>query len=194
MKHELGEILALLRQVPMSDSAEDAPLCRAHGKLFALHQSLPDEPLTGVAMNRSVSDATYDLQQAKLATIQQLLTESIDLRIKTVDDAKNLVGMVNAAYGEILTPKQHDGSESPSDDIDTENADFSQALKWMKADKKVARRGWKLGRYAVLRTEYHHLNSGTDSTLKFSSRCNNVQSDFAPDEQDILATDWYLVR
>lgn len=104
MKHELGKIVDLFRLVPMSD--EDEALTKAFAQLSLFHRNLPDEPLTG-----SASGATTDLMEAKTAVLQQLLTQTVHLRVTDGNSATKLAGLVNSAFDALHAPDMGEMSD-----------------------------------------------------------------------------------
>lgn len=130
MKNELKEILVRYHGKKTSESGHEF-----YEEILALFHQLPDD-IDGTG---SVTPA--DFKYAKMQTVHQLLTESVDIRVHTPEDAEKLARVVDAAYGAIDSQSEA-AKASPADDIDLNAADFSDALMWLKEGRKVARSGW----------------------------------------------------
>lgn len=111
MKHELSSILN--RYNPLLLNAETVQ--NFYGELAKLCDSLPDEPLTNAASSGCVlggnSGSTSDLHYAKMQTVHQLLTESVDIRVETQEDAVKVANLVSAAYAAIAAPDMGEVSD-----------------------------------------------------------------------------------
>lgn len=79
-------------------------------------------------------------------------------------------------------------------EIDLNAADFSDALMWLKEGRRVARAGWRNDKYLFLSTCQWSTHAGSHEEQKIKFRANNSGGDWAAMSDDMLATDWLVVR
>lgn len=90
--------------------------------------------------------------------------------------------------------------------INLDEADFSDALMWLKEGKRVARKGWNgKGQYVILIPGAHLARSAGygfgeaigefafGSVLALKNAQNIMQPGWLPSMGDLLATDWIVV-
>lgn len=79
--------------------------------------------------------------------------------------------------------------------INLEEADFSDALMWLKEGKRIARKGWNgKGQYCYMVPEYYAPECAKTYGAYFVLKnAQNIIVPWVPSVGDLLATDWVVV-